>query len=100
MPCGRSCRSRHRDQRLARAIGEYAQLTGDLVTWDAGSGGYIALKPTIASFPILVRGALVVVMTDIEGNLTLTVWPSPEQNGEPLAGIELSAAQLAAAQKE
>ena len=88
------------DQRMVRAIGEYAQLTGDLVAWDAGSGGYIALEPTVASLPVLVRGALVVLMTDNEGNLILTVWPSPEQNGEPLASIELSAAQLAAAHKE
>lgn len=88
------------DQRMVRAIGEYAQLTGDLVTWDAGSGGYIALEPTVASLPVLVRGALVVLMTDNEGNLTITVWTNPEQDGEPLAGLELSAAQLAAAQKE
>ena len=27
------------DQRMVRAISEYAQLTGDLVTWDADSGG-------------------------------------------------------------
>ena len=88
------------DQRMERAIGEYAQLTGDLVTWDAGNGGYIALEPTVASLPVLVRGALVVLMTDNEGNLTINVWPSPEQEGEPLASIELSAAQLAAANKE
>ena len=88
------------DQRMVRAIGEYAQLTGDLVTWDADSGGYIALEPTVASLPILVRGALVVIMTDLGGNLTITVWPSPEQDGEPLAAIDLPAAQIAAAQKE
>lgn len=88
------------DQRMARAIGEYAQLTGDQVTWDAYSGGYIALEPTTASLPIVVRGALVVLMTDNDGNLTITVWASPEQDGEPLATVELTAAQIAAAQKE
>jgi len=85
---------------MARAISEYAQLTGDLVTWDADSGGYIALEPAVASLPILVRGALVVLMTDNDGNLTITVWASPEQDGEPLATVELTAAQIAAAQKE
>ena len=88
------------DQRMVRTIGEYAQLTGDLVTWDADSGGYIALEPTVASLPILVRGALVVLMTDNDGNLTITVWPSPQQDGEPLATVGLTAAQIAAAQKE
>jgi hypothetical protein len=39
-------------------------------------------------------------MTDLGGNLTITVWPSPEQDGEPLAAIDLPAAQIAAAQKE
>ena len=93
--------TRHfQDQRLVRAISEYAQLTGDLVTWDADSGGYIALEPTVASLPILVRGALVVLMTDNDGNPTITVWPSPEQEGEPLATVELTAAQIIAAQKE
>lgn len=88
------------DQRMVRAIGEYAQLTGDLVTWDADSGGYIALEPTTASLPIVVRGALVVLMTDLNGDLSISVWPNPEQCGEPLAAIKLTAAQLAAAQKE
>ena len=92
--------TRHfQDQRLVRAISEYAQLTGDLVTWDADSGGYIALEPTVASLPILVRGALVVLMTDLNGNLTINVWPNPHQDGWPLAVSHLTADQLAGGQE-
>ena len=87
------------DQRMVRAISEYAQLTGDLVTWDADSGGYIALEPTVASLPILVRGALVVLMTDLNGNLTINVWPNPHQDGWPLAVSHLTADQLAGGQE-
>ena len=92
--------TRHfQDQRLVRAIGEYAQLTGDKVMWDADSGGYIALEPTVASLPILVHGALVVLMTDLNGNLTINVWPNPHQEGWPLAIIQLTADQLAGGQE-
>ena len=92
--------TRHfQDQRLVRAIGEYAQLTGDKVMWDADSGGYIALESTVASLPILVRGALVVLMTDLNGNLTINVWPNPHQDGWPLAVSHLTADQLAGGQE-
>ena len=92
--------TRHfQDQRLVRAIGEYAQLTGDKVMWDADSGGYIALESTVASLPILVRGALVVLMTDLNGNLTINVWPNPHQDGLPLAVSHLTADQLAGGQE-
>ena len=92
--------TRHfQDQRLVRAISEYAQLTGDKVMWDADSGGYIALESTVARLPILVRGALVVLMTDLNGNLTINVWPNPHQDGWPLAVSHLTADQLAGGQE-
>jgi hypothetical protein len=91
--------SHFQDQRLVRAISEYAQLTGDKVMWDADSGGYIALESTVASLPILVRGALVVLMTDINGNLTINVWRNPHQDGWPLAVSHLTADQLAVGQE-
>ena len=93
--------TRHfQDQRLTRAIGEYAQVTGDKVTWNTASGGYITLEPTVASLPILVLSALVVLMTDLNGNLTINVWPNPHQEGWPLAIIQLTADQLAGGQEE
>lgn len=91
--------SHFHDQRLVRAISEYAQLTGDKVMWDADSGGYIALESTVATLPILVRGALVVLMTDLNGNLTINVWPNPHQDGWPLAVSHLTADQLAGGQE-